>query len=543
MKRVLLLLTVILLATTGCGSQKENKDNLSAPYEDAMNQGDSYMEKGEYGEAEDSYQEALASSPESKEAYNGLAALYWEQSDIDNFINILEQGKEALPEEEEYFSFIKEVYEEYSRYKAYNDVIEEKKEQGSGADREPYYTRSYGFCFEKLVDFDQDGIEELVISYTKTPHGPAVPGVSSYIDDYMVEIWSFQNGQAQNLFVGEATYAWEDADVGFVTEAGQIFLIAGDRNGSIGYYRVQDGELIRENEKSGHFDVYTLQGYEMDKELNVSWDGTWSFAWDEMHRTENKIYYKLDASRYAIERALNEDLNGSEEGIIGNYLYESTDKSIYVSGYRDAENRPTLTVRCWTADYEGDLKFVYDEEKKVYHLDESCSDKDVAISVEEEGEKLNLCMKGSTVGGEIMSELLRDTRYDSTEAEQNRKAEDDNSQSNVEKEYQLDEEGVAYAVQKFLDEKTFQTLDETIDYFAGNQEEVFKYNEAYWVPIYEGEGTKEVAHYAIVAGSAFENAGEAKIYPVEVYGVIEKNQKVSDFKEDENFNVKSYIQI
>ncbi len=127
MKRVLLLLTASLLAITGCGSQKENEDNLSASYEDAVHQGDSYMEKGEYGEAEDSYQEALASNPESKEAYNGLAALYWEQSDIDNFINILEQGKEALPEEEEYFSFIKEVYEEYSRYKAYNDVIEEKK--------------------------------------------------------------------------------------------------------------------------------------------------------------------------------------------------------------------------------------------------------------------------------------------------------------------------------------------------------------------------------------------------------------------------------
>ncbi len=306
------------------------------------------------------------------------------------------------------------------------------------------------------MDFDQDGIEELVICYTKTPHGPAVPGESSYIDDYMVEIWSFQNGQAQNLFTGEATYAWEDADVGFVTEAGQIFLIAGDGNGSIGYYRVQDGELIRENEKSGHFDVYTLQGYEMEKELNVSWDGTWSFAWDEMHRTENEIYYKLDATRYAIERALNEELNESEEGIIGNYFHKSADKNIFVSGYIDDENRPSLTVRCWTADYEGDLKFVYDEEKKVYHLDENQADADVAISLEEEGENLNLFMKGSTVGGEIMAELLRDTRYDSAEEEQNHKEEDDRSQANVEKDYQLDEEGVAYAVQTFLDEKQFQ---------------------------------------------------------------------------------------
>lgn len=550
MKRVLLLLTVSVLAIVGCGNQKGNEDNLSEastnqqePYKETVKQGDSYMEKGEYSKAEDSYQEALTLNPESKEAYIGLSALYWEQLDIENFINIVEKGKKALPEEEEYFSFIEKLYEEYSRYKAYTDVFEEKKEQGSGADREPYYIRSYGFCFEKLLDFDQDDIEELVISYTKSPHGPAVPGESSYIDDYMVEIWSFQNGQAENLFVGEAIYGYEDADVCFVTEAGETFLIAGDGNGTIGYYCVQDGELQKESEKSGHMDVYCLQGYEIDRELNVSWDGTWSYAWDEMHRTENRIYYKLDATRYAIDRALNGKNNDSEECIIGNYLYEAADKSIYVSGYRDAENKPALTVRYWTAEQEGDLKFVYNEEKKIYDLDESCSGKDVAISVEDEEGKLHLCMKGSTVGGEITAELLRETQYDGVEMEQNRKTEDDSSQTDGEKTYQLDEEGVAYAVQKFLDEKEFQTLNKAIDYFAGSQEEVFKYNEAYWVPIYEGVGTEEVAYYTIVASSAFENAGEAKIYPAEVYDVIENNKNASDFKEIEIFNVKTYVLI
>lgn len=159
--------------------------------------------------------------------------------------------------------------------------------------------------------------------------------------------------------------------------------------------------------------------------------------------------------------------------------------------------------------------------------------------MEDEEGKLHLCMKGSTVGGEITAELLRETQYDGVEMEQNRKTEDDSSQTDGEKTYQLDEEGVAYAVQKFLDEKEFQTLNKAIDYFAGSQEEVFKYNEAYWVPIYEGVGTEEVAYYAIVASSAFENAGEAKIYPAEVYDVIENNKNVSDFKEDENFNVKN----
>lgn len=45
-------------------------------------------------------------------------------------------------------------------------------------------------------------------------------------------------------------------------------------------------------------------------------------------------------------------------------MYEAADKSIYVSGYRDAENKPALTVRYWTAEQEGDLKFVYNEEKR-----------------------------------------------------------------------------------------------------------------------------------------------------------------------------------
>lgn len=103
MKRVLLLLTVSVLAIVGCGDQKENEDNLSEastnqqePYKETVKQGDSYMEKGEYSKAEDSYQEALTLNPESKEAYIGLSALYWEQLDIENFINIVEKGKKLF---------------------------------------------------------------------------------------------------------------------------------------------------------------------------------------------------------------------------------------------------------------------------------------------------------------------------------------------------------------------------------------------------------------------------------------------------------------
>ena len=109
-----------------------------------------------------------------------------------------------------------------------------------------------------------------------------------------------------------------------------------------------------------------------------------------------------------------------------------------------------------------------------------------------------------------------------------------------EKTYQLDEEGVAYATQQFLDGKQFRTLNITSEYKAADADGVFRYNEAYWVPIYENGGN-DPSYYAVIASGAFENPGEATIYPAEIYNLIEGTGKMSDYSGLEEFDTNLYF--
>lgn len=106
--------------------------------------------------------------------------------------------------------------------------------------------------------------------------------------------------------------------------------------------------------------------------------------------------------------------------------------------------------------------------------------------------------------------------------------------------YQLDEEGVAYATQKFLDEKNFQTLDVSLDYRAAESGDIYRYSEAFWVPIFKGK-EKTPSYYAIVASGAFENPGEAIIYSSDVYAIVEGTAVASEFDVLEEFNVNQYF--
>lgn len=106
--------------------------------------------------------------------------------------------------------------------------------------------------------------------------------------------------------------------------------------------------------------------------------------------------------------------------------------------------------------------------------------------------------------------------------------------------YQLDEEGVSYATQQFLDEKNYQSMDPSVDYEAAERDEVFRYNEVFWVPIFRsGEDVPE--YYALVSGAAFEHPGEAEIYPAEIYSVIEGIGNPKAYTIVERFDVNQYF--
>ena len=107
------------------------------------------------------------------------------------------------------------------------------------------------------------------------------------------------------------------------------------------------------------------------------------------------------------------------------------------------------------------------------------------------------------------------------------------------KTYQLDEEGVAHATRCFLAEKNFRTMDPDLEYSAGESEEVFRYNEVFWVPIYEAEADNP-SYYALITSGAFENPGQASVYTAEIYSLVEAG-KMTDFIAVEEFNAAQYL--
>lgn len=106
--------------------------------------------------------------------------------------------------------------------------------------------------------------------------------------------------------------------------------------------------------------------------------------------------------------------------------------------------------------------------------------------------------------------------------------------------YQLDEEGVAYATRCFLKEKKFRTLNSELEYRAGGSEEVFRYNEVFWVPIYE-VGAESPSYYALILSGTFENPGQASVYTADIYSLVEGTGKMTDFVAIEEFDAVLYI--
>ena len=196
------------------------------------------------------YQRALSLEPGLKEAYEGLAGIYWESADMERFINIVEQGEKVAPNEK-LFPFVKKQYEDYMRYRTYEELIEKRNNAGSGYRNSQSYIQAYGFCFAKLVDFSGDGTDELVIGYTKTDYDTSTAELPSIIDDYVLEVWDYDKGEAEQIFSGTPVSEYGEERVVFLSDGESSFLKVCNESGEIGCYGMQDGEFQNTGEKSG----------------------------------------------------------------------------------------------------------------------------------------------------------------------------------------------------------------------------------------------------------------------------------------------------
>lgn len=63
-----------------------------------------------------------------------------------------------------------------------------------------------GLCFAKLIDFDADGIEELILAYHTGQTAD-----DAFFQNYIIEIWSYQNSAIRKVYSGEPMIEGEGA--------------------------------------------------------------------------------------------------------------------------------------------------------------------------------------------------------------------------------------------------------------------------------------------------------------------------------------------
>lgn len=244
---IIVILAVAISAFIGVSKvQKEKK------YNENVTSGQKYLEEEEYEKAVVCFNEAIDIGPKQVEPYQELARAYIGLEDSESvqktynkvFTYITDEynNKQKLPKNSEnvykeaiiYYGEqgdmekaekltedictmtsddtkeqeFRELVKQYGIYRQYYDLlIETQKKHGEGVQRTTEGGAAYleGLCFAKLVDFNRDSKEELVLAYVDESTRDA------YIPQYIVEVWRYENTDVERVFNG-AGY-WYDGGV------------------------------------------------------------------------------------------------------------------------------------------------------------------------------------------------------------------------------------------------------------------------------------------------------------------------------------------
>ena len=164
-----------------------------------------------------------------------------------------------------------------NRYEAYLDVVEKCIEQYGATDFSnyssgwmPHFT---GLSFLKLIDFNGDGIEELMLVFSSRPEEDFE---NSNIRDYVYNIWGYDGKQAVLLQDGRRLFGTNGGmqTIQFVNNPFGTFL----RRGAADSFR---------------YDFY--YGYEGEK-FGLCKSLVWELKYNEASKRSEQVYYEDDES-------------------------------------------------------------------------------------------------------------------------------------------------------------------------------------------------------------------------------------------------------
>lgn len=236
-KKQIIARSIILLVALACvtGFLVHSNSQKQAAYTGKLQTADKYLQELDYEHAEAVYLEAIDIQPKKEEAYIKLADVYVTQRKTDKAIRILENGKKKTGSEtvETKLTELSAVEESGSeQYQAYyNLCMEYQKKYGMpgykalGDELEDGTWNSWGvvgltgLCVVELLDFNNDGNQELILGYESTVEG--VLNVHEY------EIWAWQENKLTNVLkVAECNHDQDSMEwIETTVYDGKIYLV------------------------------------------------------------------------------------------------------------------------------------------------------------------------------------------------------------------------------------------------------------------------------------------------------------------------------
>ena len=260
---------VVILAAGIAGILIFHEQKKEKEFQINIRNGQKYLEQMEYKKAEACFQKAIDIDPKKVKAYQGLAETYEGLEDYEKAFEIYEEAfskvqntsEELKKEEEELYLGAIEFYDKQGKedeaaelitemegkdqseegknklnefqkkrsYQAYYDLILEYQEKyGMGKiktrDQEAFCLE--GLCFASLLDFDQNGKEELVLAYLSE-----MPEREPPIPRYTVEVWKFKKGKVDKVYTGNPYRLIETGSyLTFTQVEEQNYIIEGGAN-------------------------------------------------------------------------------------------------------------------------------------------------------------------------------------------------------------------------------------------------------------------------------------------------------------------------
>lgn len=396
---------------------------------------DTYEAMGNPEKAEQEYQYVLNLDESQEKAYWGLINSYIDQEETEKIPETLEELKNNVKNGEKTDEAIMR-YDDYQREKTYLDIVKSYM-SSRGYISSQQLVHYYGLCYAKLVDFDGDGIDELIIVRTFSDYSPEQ--IPDTITDYITEVWAWKDGKIEQVHSGEPhKYNGDGRELILLQKDGKWYLEEGNSDADLNliYYGYTDGKFQTEMTVNTNIKTLsrTINGEEVtDEEWNTlrnQYTITQKYAFQGyINETDAQCAYKETSNTYAellhAVKAAQETFqnivctdtrktNGDPLVKYGSYSSDNQEDHVYLYAYKDSKERDVLYITYQKNMDYGEMEFQFNEEKRVYEIIQKDNYKVLpSLAIEQNADNIDLYIKMSGNDSDIKAKLYREKQYDS----------------------------------------------------------------------------------------------------------------------------------